>query len=113
VVIGFRPEALRLQGAEDDPSMPVRIDVVEALGHEIVMHGSIAGRPALAIREDDQALTPLETERAPIVVRMSAKTPLVVGDTIPVRFSVDDAHVFDPATGDVVVRRGERARAPG
>jgi sn-glycerol 3-phosphate transport system ATP-binding protein len=113
VVIGFRPEALRLQGAEDDPSIPVRVDVVEALGHEIVMHGSIAGRPASAMPQDDQALTPLETERAPIVVRMSAKTPLIVGDTIPVRFSVDDVHVFDPATGDVVVRGGERARAPG
>jgi sn-glycerol 3-phosphate transport system ATP-binding protein len=113
VVIGLRPEALRLAGAEDEPSVPVRVDVVEALGHEIVMHGSVAGRAASTMPQDDQALAPLETERAPIVVRLSAKTPLIVGDTIPVRFSVDDVHVFDPGTGDVVVRGGERARAPG
>jgi len=29
VVVGLRPEALRLEGAADEPSVPVRIDVVE------------------------------------------------------------------------------------
>jgi ABC-type sugar transport system ATPase subunit len=111
--VGLRPEALRLEGAADEPSVPVRIDVVEALGHEIVMHGSIAGQPASAMPQDDQALTPLETERAPIVIRLSAKAPLVVGDTVPVRFSVHDVHLFDPATGAVVVREGAAVRATG
>jgi len=113
VVVGLRPEALRLEGAEDEPSVPVRVDVVEALGHEIVMHGSIAGRPASAMPQDDQALTPLETERAPIVIRLAAKAPLVVGDTVPVRFSVHDVHLFDPASGAVVVREGAAVRAAG
>jgi sn-glycerol 3-phosphate transport system ATP-binding protein len=113
VVVGLRPEALRLEGADDEPSVPVRVDVVEALGHEIVMHGSVAGRPASAMPQDDQALTPLETERAPIVIRLAAKAPLVVGDTVPVRFSPHDAHLFDPATGTVVVREGAVVRAAG
>jgi sn-glycerol 3-phosphate transport system ATP-binding protein len=113
VVVGLRPESLRLEGGAEEPSVPVRIDVVEALGHEIVMHGSVAGRQASTMPQDDRALTPLETERAPIVMRLSAKTPLTVGDTVPIRFSVDDVHVFDPTSGDVVVAGGQRTHASG
>jgi hypothetical protein len=78
-----------------------------------VMHGSVAGRQASTMPQDDRALTPLETERAPIVMRLSAKTPLTVGDTVPIRFSVDDVHVFDPTSGDVVVAGGQRTHASG
>ena len=43
IVVGLRPEALRVHGVEGEPTLSVRVDVVEALGHEIVMHASIAG----------------------------------------------------------------------
>jgi sn-glycerol 3-phosphate transport system ATP-binding protein len=112
IVVGLRPEALRVRGAEGEPSLSVRVDVVEALGHEIVMHASIAGRQG---KLDDEAagLSPLESERATMFVRLGAGEQLPVGGMVELRFSLDDVHVFDAATGAAVPAGRARDRAAG
>jgi sn-glycerol 3-phosphate transport system ATP-binding protein len=109
VVVGLRPEALRLHGAEDEPTVPVRVEVVEALGHEIVMHGSLRAKQASAQRVDRAGLAPLDAERATLIMRLGAGQTIAVGDVVPLRFSVNDVHVFDNTTGAVVEVGTERA----
>jgi multiple sugar transport system ATP-binding protein len=49
LVVGVRPEALRLvTGADDDHAMQVRVEVVELLGHETIVYGSIRGHGVAA-----------------------------------------------------------------
>ncbi len=112
IVVGLRPEALRVRGAEREPALSVRVDVVEALGHEIVMHASIAGRQG---SPDDEAaaLSPLESERATLFVRLGAGEHLAVGGMVEVRFSLDDVHVFDATTGAAIPAGPARDRAAG
>ena len=109
VVVGLRPEALRLEGADDEPTLSVRVDVVEALGHEIVMHGSLRAKQASAQRVDRSGLAPLDADRATLIMRLGAGQPIAVGDVVPLRFSARDVHAFDPATGDIVAVGSERA----
>ncbi len=113
VVVGLRPEALSLRRADESPSVPVRVDVVEALGHELVMHGSLAGRRVSAIAESDAGLVPLNDTRANLIVRLGAREPIVVGDTVELAFAGRDVHVFDPVTGVVVATGDGSTRASG
>jgi sn-glycerol 3-phosphate transport system ATP-binding protein len=108
-VVGLRPEALRLHGTDDEPTVPVRVEVVEALGHEIVMHGSLRAKQASAQRVDRSSLAPLDADRATLIMRLGAGQAIAVGDVVPLRFSVNDVHVFDDVTGAVVAVGTERA----
>jgi ABC-type sugar transport system ATPase subunit len=103
VVLGVRPEALHLDGDDGGPSIPARVDLVEALGHEVIVHASIPGRNWSAAQEELTGLAPLEAERAVIVIRMPAPRTVAVGETVPLRFSPQDVHVFDPASGEALV----------
>ena len=102
VVIGLRPEALRPTGAEDEPSLPASVELVEALGHEVIVHATMRGRNWTAISDD---LVPLETDRATLVLRLPAPQSLSVGESLPLRFSLEDVHVFDAVTGQALARR--------
>jgi multiple sugar transport system ATP-binding protein len=113
VVVGLRPEALSLRRGDEVPFVPVRVDVVEALGHELVMHGSLAGRRVTAQTDEEARLVPLDESRAALIVRLGAREPIVVGDTVELAFAVEDVHVFDPSTGDVVATGSRSARAAG
>jgi sn-glycerol 3-phosphate transport system ATP-binding protein len=113
VVVGLRPEALSLRRGDETPSVTVRVEVVEALGHELVMHGSLAGRRVTAQADEQAGLAPLDQSRATLVVRLGAREPITVGETVDLAFSDRDVHVFDAATGDVVVTGSAAARAAG
>jgi sn-glycerol 3-phosphate transport system ATP-binding protein len=103
VVLGVRPEALRLEGSDDEPSISARVDLVEALGHELIVYTSLPGRNWSGAQEDVTGLAPLEAERAIVVMRLPAQS-IHVGATLPLRFARDDVHLFDAATGQALVR---------
>jgi sn-glycerol 3-phosphate transport system ATP-binding protein len=113
VVVGLRPEALSIRRAEDATSVPVRVEVVEALGHELVMHGSLAGQRAAAQTDEEAGLAPLDESRATLIVRLGAREPITVGDTVDLAFAERDVHIFDATTGDVVTTGSSAARASG
>jgi sn-glycerol 3-phosphate transport system ATP-binding protein len=113
VVVGLRPEALSIRRTDGATSVPVRVEVVEALGHELVMHGSLAGQRAAALTDEEAALTPLDESRATLIVRLGAREPITVGDTIDLAFAEQDVHIFDATTGDVVPTGSSAARAAG
>jgi sn-glycerol 3-phosphate transport system ATP-binding protein len=113
IVVGLRPEALSLRRGDETPTVTVRVEVVEALGHELVMHGSLAGRRVTAQADEEAGLAPLDESRATLVVRLGAREPITVGDAVDLAFSERDVHVFDAATGDVVATGGAAAHAAG
>jgi sn-glycerol 3-phosphate transport system ATP-binding protein len=76
LMIGIRPEHIQV-GPE---GIPLRIDLVEPLGSETLVHGRLA--------------SPGET---PLVVRLAGRAP--DGEVLNVNFPPEAIHVFDSATG--------------
>ena len=101
VVLGLRPEALR-PTEDGGPAMEFTVDVVEPLGDEIVVHGSVAGRLAGGELEKQIPLAGGEPARATITARLEPQLRPKVGDRIALRISPDAVHVFDPTTGEAI-----------
>ncbi|HEY9421133.1 MAG TPA: TOBE domain-containing protein, partial [Thermoanaerobaculia bacterium] len=81
VVYGLRPENIRESAREGSGrSVPVtaKVEFVEPLGHEVIVHGRVG---------DDLLIAKVDPHRAP---RMGAEVPLVV--------EVDAGHLFDATT---------------
>jgi multiple sugar transport system ATP-binding protein len=107
VVLGIRPEAFhRDEGHGVEPAVDVHVEVVEQLGHEAIVYGSIRGERAVALGAD-AGLPPLPSERATVIARLSEKAQPGVGETLRLAFAVEDVRLFDESTGQAVgVRRG-------
>jgi len=82
VVLGFRPEALELA----DEGMPAYVEVVEELGADAFVFCS-------AQLEDG-------AENTRLVARTEARSSPAQGDRVTLKVRPDEAHVFDPETGE-------------
>jgi multiple sugar transport system ATP-binding protein len=105
VLVGIRPESLEdaaLANGDGRPRLRGRVELREALGPEVLVHFSTAGRVAateelLELAEDvgdDRA-----AERATLVGRFSPKTRAREGDLVEVAVDLEALHVFDGTTG--------------
>ena len=102
LVIGVRPEALRLMtGATGEHAMPVRVEVVELLGHETIVYGSIRGH-RVATASTPPGIESLPPERAIVIARLDARRQPAVGETIELAMSLEDLHLFDATSGEAV-----------
>ena len=102
LVVGVRPEALRLvTGADDDHAMQVRVEVVELLGHETIVYGSIRGH-RVATASTAPGIESLPAERAIVIARLDARRQPTVGETIKLGMSLEDVHLFDATSGEAV-----------
>ena len=102
VILGLRPEVLEPAGAGDTLPLSVHVDVVEPLGDEIIVHGTVTGEAAEsgAEEEDIKALAgTIEEARAPLTVRLDPRTRPVPGDTMQLAVDAARVHVFDAETG--------------
>jgi len=104
LVVGVRPEALRLTtGASEEQTMQVRVEVVELLGHETIVYGSIRGH-RVATASTAPGIASLPPERAIVIARLDARRQPAVGETITVWMSPEDVHLFDAMSGEAVAR---------
>jgi multiple sugar transport system ATP-binding protein len=104
LVVGVRPEALRLTaGASEEHTMQVRVEVVELLGHETIVYGSIRGH-RVATAATAPGIASLPPERAIVIARLDARRQPAVGETITVGMSLEDVHLFDATSGEAVAR---------
>jgi len=104
LVVGVRPEALRLvTGATGEQAMQVRVEVVELLGHEMIVYGSIRGH-RVATASTGAGIPSLPSERAIVIARLDARREPAVGETITLGMSLDDVHLFDAKSGEAVTR---------
>jgi sn-glycerol 3-phosphate transport system ATP-binding protein len=76
LIVGIRPEHVRI----DPAGMPVRIDLVEPLGSETLVHGRLAA--------------PGETN---LTIRVAGKAP--DGEIFAISLPPEEIHVFDAVTG--------------
>jgi multiple sugar transport system ATP-binding protein len=111
VTIGVRPEALRpavgrpAAGSEiADPRIELQVDVVEPLGDEVLVHGTIDARAARSgAEEEDAVLLADASTRAPVTVRLAPDTRLAPGDRMPLTADPGSVHLFD-ATSGIAIR---------
>jgi multiple sugar transport system ATP-binding protein len=83
-VVGLRPEALRLRReANGSPTVRYVVDVVEPMGHEVIVHGR------LATDAGSEAVT-----------RLDARDEPRPGDVLELTFEPEELHLFDPASGE-------------
>jgi multiple sugar transport system ATP-binding protein len=113
VVVGIRPEDLEdaaLTNGTPEATLRGRVELREALGAEVLVHFTIAARPAVTedMRElaedvgDDRAAGQFAggaAQRATIVGRFSPRTNASQGDIVDVWVDLSALHFFDPETG--------------
>ena len=85
LLIGFRPEHLELANgqASDAVKFPAKIDVVEYLGNEVLIHAQAEGHEIVAL---------LPSEKEP-----------KVGDQVDLAVPMDKLHIFDPESEKTLV----------
>ena len=99
VVVGMRPEHLRAASPETTgPKLVGDVDLVEALGSELVVHFTIDANRVIAegaVDKDEAAAV----KKGEGVARVEAKTPVKPGDKMTFSVDVEDMQFFDPQTG--------------
>ncbi|OHV25700.1 sugar ABC transporter ATP-binding protein [Parafrankia soli] len=84
VLLGFRPESVDLVGSEE--GFPVVVRLVEELGADAYLYGSIVGADP--------------TDSPDIVARVDPDRTPRIGETVHLRVRPGQEHTFSPKTGD-------------
>ena len=99
VVVGLRPEHLPAESEDaTGPKLVGDVDLVEALGSELVVHVTIDANRVLAegaVDKDEAAAV----KKGEGVARVAAKTHVKPGDKLTFAVSIEDMHFFDTTTG--------------
>jgi multiple sugar transport system ATP-binding protein len=99
VVVGMRPEHLRAESPDSTgPKLVGDVELVEALGSELVVHFTIDAHRVIAegAFDKDEAAAVKSGEG---VARVEAKTPVKPGDRMTFSVDVEDMQFFDSQTG--------------
>ena len=108
VLVGIRPEGLHPVGeAFDGPVFEVSVEVVEPLGDEVLVHGSIEARAAEERREAEEAalLADGKRDRATITLRLPPEERPKPGSRLRVGIAQNKVRLFDAANGLAVEPR--------
>ncbi|HTG46403.1 MAG TPA: sn-glycerol-3-phosphate ABC transporter ATP-binding protein UgpC [Actinomycetota bacterium] len=103
-IVGVRPEAMHVNGATD-ASTTVRVDVVEPLGDDVIVHGTVDARAAASGAEEEDATLLAgggDTARAPVSLRVDPSQRVRVGDDVPIAIDPAKIHLFDATTGEAI-----------
>jgi len=110
VIVGVRPETL--SPARDGlPALEFRVDVVEPLGDEVIVHGSVAAAraqtAALAGSDSDTQTGALALDdegagRSEAIARLDPLDRPTEGTTIRLGVDPADIHLFDPDSGTAI-----------
>jgi multiple sugar transport system ATP-binding protein len=98
LIVGIRPEALTpTDGA--GPSLDFDVAVVEPLGNELIVHGSVTADIASSPEAGEAALLTRGAARAEVVACLSPRERPAAGSTIRLGVDPAEVHVFDADTG--------------
>jgi multiple sugar transport system ATP-binding protein len=114
VVVGIRPEALNPVGEEHSgPGFDVLVDVVEPLGDEVLVHGSVEANPvsagSVADVEEPTLLAETDGNRANVTLRLPPRERPRTGSRLHVGVSPADVRLFDVASGLAIRPRNSSA----
>ena len=93
VVLGFRPEALDRAAPNADGAIPVEVDVVEELGSDAFVYGSV---PTEYEGAKDVKFSAGDSQ---VVVRLDPRDVPKKGETIWVTIRTGEQHVFSSTSG--------------
>jgi sn-glycerol 3-phosphate transport system ATP-binding protein len=102
VLVGIRPEGLRPVGRDHSgPSFEVRVEVVEPLGDEVLVHGSVEARDAgVGIdAEEAKLIADTDTDRGTVTVRLPPEEHPVAGSRLLVAPAPGAIRLFDATSG--------------
>jgi len=105
VLVGIRPEGLRPVGAEHPgPVFEVSVDVIEPLGDEVLVHGTVAAPGALAATEPEEGILAAESVsgRASMIVRLPPEDRPATGSLLRVTPAPNALRLFDIASGRAI-----------
>jgi multiple sugar transport system ATP-binding protein len=108
VLVGIRPEGLHPVGeAFDGPVFEVSVEVVEPLGDEVLVHGSIEAHAAEERREAEEValLADGKRDRATITLRLPPEERPKPGSRLRVGIAQHKVRLFDAANGLAVEPR--------
>jgi multiple sugar transport system ATP-binding protein len=103
VVVGLRPEHLPAANGTAGPILAGDVDLVEALGSELVVHFTIDARRVRAegtTSADEEAVT----ESGEGVARVDPGSPVKVGQRATFAIKAGGLQFFDPDTGEAIWR---------
>jgi ABC-type sugar transport system ATPase subunit len=108
VLVGIRPEGLRPVGQDHaGPVLEVCVEVVEPLGDEVLVHGSVAARDA-GVRlgaEEATLLADTDSDRGTVTIRLPPEEHPVAGSRLHVAPALGAIRLFDAASG-LAIRPG-------
>jgi ABC-type sugar transport system ATPase subunit len=102
VLVGIRPETLRPVGdGHSGPGLDVRVDVIEPLGDEVLVHGSVEAKDVAvgAGPEEAALLADSVTDRGTFRLRLPPRERPAPGSRLRVAVDPDEVHLFDETTG--------------
>ncbi len=105
LILGLRPEVLEAGGGSDGPVVAFTVDVVEPLGDEVLVHGTVAGEVAESGAEEEELgvlAVGMSGARAPVTVRLDPRTRPAPGDELMLGVDAARVHLFDARTGDAI-----------
>jgi len=102
VLVGIRPEGLRPVGqGHSGPGFEVHVEVVEPLGDEVLVHGSVEARDA-GVRidaEEAKLLADADTDRGTVTVRLPPEERPEAGSRLLVAPAPGAIRLFDATSG--------------
>jgi hypothetical protein len=103
VVVGLRPEALR-PPVDGMPSLDFHVDVVEPLGDELIVHGSLAAELVAVSAEELEgaALVHGNSTGVEAVACLHPRNRPAEGSVIRLGVEPEEVYVFDARTGDAI-----------
>jgi multiple sugar transport system ATP-binding protein len=114
IVLGVRPEDMEDASlvAESPPgsALSATVELVEALGSDVVIHFSVDAPPAITddvkelahdvgVEHLERVQQEAEVGKSTVTARLSPRTPARPGDTIQLTVDTTRLHFFDPETG--------------
>ena len=105
VLVGIRPEGLRPTGeGHAGPVFEVCVEVVEPLGDEVLVHGTVAALGGVAATEAEEGILAAETEsgRVSVIVRLPPEDRPATGSLLRVAPAPNAVRLFDPASGRAI-----------
>ncbi|MEP7059247.1 MAG: sn-glycerol-3-phosphate ABC transporter ATP-binding protein UgpC [Actinomycetota bacterium] len=100
VALGFRPEDLEL--VEEGSSFQLAVEVVEPLGHQVVVHGTTEGTLVDSGAQEEEIPIPLDGARTPVTAVFPPDREPVPGASLRVTVPPERAHIFDLRTGEAI-----------
>ncbi|MFP5073145.1 ABC transporter ATP-binding protein [Pseudonocardia nantongensis] len=97
LTVGIRPEQWTV-GPDGGEGIPTRVDVVEELGSDAFLYGTLAD--SAADLSDTSALIGGGGQSSSVVVRTGGRSGARRGDRVTLTPSTEGLHLFHPDTGD-------------